>query len=144
MNKFEQDGFLWFVDEEKGIYVCKCPRASALLWDEYVYMSRGNFGIDNFYEEARKWYKKYSNQMNNLFGKAKANIDAGEVIDSERGMELARKRLIEKLAAYRASFYSDILDAAKAFEEQIEKRVEGNKRIGLNAAVRISELEQGE
>ena len=142
MNKFEQDGFLWFVNEEKGIYVCKCPRASALLWEEYH--SIFDKGEVIACSAGVNWFKKYSNQMDNLFGKAKANIEAGEVIDSERGMELARKRLIEKLAAYRASFYSNILDATKVFEKQLEKRIEGNKRISLNAAVRISELEQGE
>ena len=141
MNKFKEDGFTWFIDEEKGVCVCKCEDAADKLWAEYRDMS--NCGT-NFADKLGEWYFAYGNQMNRLFGKAKANLEAGEVIDIERGKEIARARLIEKLSAYRASLYQTMVDECDAFKARLEKRVEGNKRITLNSAAKAAALAKGE
>ena len=140
-RKFEEDGFVWYVDEEKGTCVCKCPEAGDKLWDEYRDMT--NCGV-NFADKLAKWFFTYGNQMNRLFGKAKANLEAGEVIDIERGKEIARARLIEKLSAYRASLYQTMVDECDAFKTRLEKRVEGNNRITFNSATKAAALAKGE
>lgn len=140
-RKFEEDGFVWYVDEEKGTCVCKCPEAEDKLWIEYRDMS--NCGT-NFAGKLGDWFFTYGSQMNRLFGKAKANLEAGEVIDIERGKEIARARLIEKLSAYRASLYQTMVDECDAFKARLEKRVEGNKRITLNSAAKAAALAKGE
>lgn len=144
-RKFEKDGFVWYVDEEKGTCVCKCPEAAAMLRKEYRDMGdTEHFWDVNFAEAECRWFDSYGNQMNRLFGKAKANLEAGEVIDMERGMELARARLIEKLSAYRASFYSAVLDETMNFVSVLHKRIEGNKHITLNSAAKAAALAKGE
>ena len=144
-RKFEEDGFVWYVDDEKGTCVCKCPKAADMLRDEYRAMSDNTrFWDTNFIEAEYRWFESYGNQMNRLFGKAKANLEAGEVIDIERGKEIARARLIEKLSAYRASFYSAILGETVNFVSVLHKRIEGNKRITLNSAVKAAALAKGE
>ena len=141
MNKFKKDGFTWFIDEEKGVCVCKCEDAADKLWEEYRDMTNCD---TNFADKLGKWYCTYANQMDRLFGKAKANLEAGEVIDMERGKEIARARLIEKLSAYRASLYQTMVDECDAFKARLEKRVEGNKRITLNSAAKAAALAKGE
>lgn len=141
MNKFKEDGFTWFIDEEKGVCVCKCEDAADKLWKEYRDMT--NCGT-NFADKLGEWYFTYGNQMNRLFGKAKANLEAGEVIDIKRGKEIARARLIEKLSAYRASLYQTMVDECDAFKARLEKRVEGNNRITLNSAAKAAALAKGE
>lgn len=144
-RKFEEDGFVWYVDEEKGTCVCKCPEAANMLRKEYRDMGDTEYFWDiNFAEREHRWFESYGNQMSRLFGKAKANVEAGEVIDIERGKEIARARLIEKLSAYRASFYSAILDETVNFVSVLHKRIEGNKRITLNSAAKASALAKGE
>ena len=140
-RKFEEDGFVWYVDEEKGTCVCKCPEAAYKLWCEYRDIN--NCGT-NFAGKLEEWFLTYGSQMNRLFGKAKANLEAGEIIDMERGKEIARARLIEKLSAYRASFYSAILDETVNFVSVLHKRIEGNKRITLNSAAKAAALAKGE
>ena len=144
-RKFEEDGFVWYVDEEKGICVCKCPEAAAMLRKEYRDIGDNEHFWDiNFAEAECRWFDSYGNQMNRLFGKAKANLEAGEVIDMKRGKEIARARLIEKLSAYRASFYSAILGETVNFVSVLHKRIEGNKRITLNSAAKAAALVKGE
>ena len=144
-RKFEEDGFVWYVDEEKGTCVCKCPEAADTLRDEYRAMSGcERFWDINFAEAEQRWFKSYGNQMNRLFGKAKANLEAGEVIDMERGKEIARARLIEKLSAYRAGLYETMLQECQDFEARLKKRAEGNKRITLNSAAKAVALAKGE
>lgn len=144
-RKFEEDGFVWYVDEEKGTCVCKCPEASAMLRKEYRDMGdTEHFWDTNFAEAEYHWFESYGNQMNRLFGKAKANLEAGEVIDMERGKEIARARLIEKLSAYRASLYETMLQECQDFEARLKKRAEGNKRITFNSAAKAAALAKGE
>lgn len=145
MNKFKEDGLTWYIDEEKGVFICKCEDAEKQLKKEYYsltekYGGDDFWGCDTFAFAEKRWFYNYGKQMNRLFGKAKANTDAGEVIDVERGKALAKSRLVEKLAAYRASFYNAILDDAEKFEKDLRKRINGNVRIGVNAAERITEL----
>lgn len=140
INKFKEDGLTWYVDEEKGVFICKCPEASELLEKEYLEFAEDEYFNICFFNAAAKWHDTYGNQMNCLFGKAKANTAAGEIIDIERGKKLAKARLVEKLSAYRASFYSAVLAEATQFVYTLHKRIEGNKRITLNSAVKISEL----
>ena len=140
-RKFEEDGFVWYVDEEKGTCVCKCPEAEEKLWDEYRDMT--NYGA-NFAGKLGDWFFTYGSRMNRLFGKAKANLEAGEVIDMERGKEIARARLIEKLSAYRASLYETMLQECQDFEARLKKRAEGNKRITLNSTAKAAALAKGE
>lgn len=141
MNKFKEDGFTWFINEEKGVCVCKCEDASDKLWNEYRDMT--NCGM-NYAGKVGEWFLTYGSQMDRLFGKAKANLEAGEVIDMERGKEIARARLIEKLSAYRTSLYQTMVDECDAFKARLEKRVEGNKRITLNSAAKAAALAKGE
>ena len=144
-RKFEENGFVWYVDDEKGTCVCKCPEAADMLKEEYRAMSDNEHFWDiNFAEAERRWFESYGNQMSRLFGKAKANVEAGEVINIERGKEIARARLIEKLSAYRASLYQTMVDECDAFKGRLEKRVEGNKRITLNSAAKAAALAKGE
>lgn len=144
-RKFEEDGFVWYVDEEKGTCVCKCPEAAAMLRKEYRDMGDSeHFWDTNFAEAEYRWFETYGNQMNRLFGKAKANLEAGEVIDMERGKEIARARLIKKLSAYRASLYETMIQECQDFEARLRKRSEGNKRITLNSAKKVAALAKGE
>lgn len=140
INKFKEDGLTWYIDEEKGVFICKCPEVSELLEKEYLEFAEDEYFNIYFFDAAAKWRDTYGNQMNCLFGKAKANTAAGEIIDIERGKKLAKARLVEKLSAYRASFYSAILDEVTRFASILNKRIDGNKRITLNSAVKISEL----
>ena len=132
----ENENFVYYIDEEKGICICKCPTALESFEKEV----RSLVGVDYIWDEpnylnkvSSEWFVKFGSNMNRIFGKSKANLEAGEVFNEEKGCEIARARLIEKLAMYRQGYYQDIIWALDEMRRIANKRADGNYRIRENA-----------
>lgn len=132
----ENENFVYYVDEEKGVCICKCPTALESFEKEV----KSLVGVDYMWDDSNylnkvssEWFKRFGSNMNRIFGKSKANLEAGEVFNEEKGCEIARARLIEKLAEYRQGYYQDIVWALDEMRKIANKRANGNYRIRDNA-----------
>lgn len=120
---------IYYVNEEKGTVVAKCPEAAAELFTYFERMINKimsvwdkddlSFGKNEFVRVAYNWIKKNCHVMDNLVGKAKCNYDEGEVFDVEVGKKLARDRLLLKLEDYRVNFFSYMFSLAFEIERAI-------------------------
>lgn len=57
------------------------------------------------FEQFEKFRKQNKTTLDNLCGKAKCNMDAGDKFDVETGEELAKRRLLVKVASLRTRWF---------------------------------------
>lgn len=136
----ENENFVYYVDEEKGVCICKCPTALESFEKEVESLVGIDYNGASWFEKpnylikvSSEWFARFGSNMNRIFGKSKANLEAGEVFNEEKGCEIARARLIEKLAEYRQGYYQDIAWALDEMRKIANKRADGNYRIRDNA-----------
>ena len=148
MSILKENDFIYYVDEEKGVIAAKCPYAAAELMQEFArLMQKFEITVDNDFLgkiTIKDNYINFCYLMEKLTGKSKCNIKAGDIFDINLGKELARTRLIEKIAAYRQSFYEEFYNQFLNITKNLKKRVDGNNRIRVNAAAKASILINGE
>ena len=120
---------IYYVNEEKGTVVAKCPEAAAELFIYFEKMINKimlawtkddlSLGKNEFVRVAYNWLEKNCRVMDNLIGKAKCNYDEGEVFDVEVGKKLACDRLLLKLEDYRVKFFAHMYSFAYEIQDAI-------------------------
>lgn len=60
------------------------------------------------FEQFEKFRKQNKTALGNLCGKAKCNMDAGDKFDVKIGEELAKRRLLIKVARLRARWFGEL------------------------------------
>lgn len=127
--KIEEKGFEYYVDEKKGVCVCKSPNIMAEFYQEAILFFQNKVGVNCFSDSVGLWLDKHCDIITGLTGKARCNFEEGEIFDAKQGCELARKRLIAKIASWRVKMYSFICHSLQ------ETRLEGLKRVKGNIMI---------
>lgn len=128
--KIEEKGFTYYIDKKKGVCVCKSPNIMTEFYHEATLFFKNKVGVSDFSYSVDLWLDKYYNIITGLTGKARCNFEEGEIFDVKQGCELARKRLIIKIAFWRIKMYSFIYHSLR------EARIEGLKRVKENILIR--------
>ena len=99
---------IYYVNEQLGTVVARMPNFEEDMYQEIDNFCRIKFINKNahvsfgfsmyFYETVHKLlHGRYEPSLKSLIGKAKCNFEAGETFDVEKGKELAKQRLMEKV-----------------------------------------------
>ena len=107
---------IYYVNEPLGTVVAKMPsfeedfykEITKLCWKHYPSYLSSAMAVF-FVGVAREGlHGKYDSALKNLFGKAKCNYAEEETFDVEKGKELAKQRLMEKVFKLRENIFYEI------------------------------------
>ena len=134
-----KSSIVYYVNEEKGVCIAKLPTAVEELYREFNNLTNSFNSFDPvcFFEE---WYCKYGKKMNDLVGRAKCNIEDGDIFDVNFGKELAKNRLLSKINEYRTDAYSYVIECLDSMNDTMIHRMESNYRASVRAKQRITEV----
>lgn len=71
-------------------------------------MQNSTFHWGDVFERFEKFRKQNKTALGNLCGKAKCNMDAGDKFDVKIGEELAKRRLLIKVASLRSRWFWEL------------------------------------
>lgn len=127
--KIEEKGFTYYIDKKKGVCVCKSPNIMREFYQEATLFFKNKVGVSDFSYSVGLWLDKHYNIITGLTGKARCNFEEGEIFDAKQGCELARKRLIIKIAFWRIKMYRFICHSLQEVRIEAFKRIKGNRLI---------------
>lgn len=84
------------------------------------------------FEQFEKFRKQNKAALDNLCGKAKCNMDAGDKFSIEIGEGLARRRLLVKVASLRARWFWELKMAMMDDVFRLMDRYEHHQKIACN------------
>ena len=111
-----------FPNEEKGVVIVKAFRAKDELIDEVQNFCYEN-GLFLYADFFNKFFKKYSNSLDSLYGRATCNTTAGDTFNLEYGERLATERLEIKYNKLRGKIYEDLFNHLVKASGQTAKKI---------------------
>ena len=125
----------YYINEELGTVVAKMPRFEEDFYREInelcykQYMERYGYSFSSEMSKfcqnlmTRNLHNKYHSTYKNLFGKAQCNYAEGENFDLEKGMELAKQRLMKKVFELRANILVEVYRELLGVRDSIGDRI---------------------
>ena len=121
---------VYYVNEPLGTVVAKMPsfeedfyrEINKLCFKHYPSYLSSAMAVFFVSVANESLHGKYESALKNLFGKAKCNYVEGETFDVEKGKELAKQRLMEKVFKLRENIFYEIHLAQVRLHEPVNHR----------------------